>query len=462
MTVADDYFARVRPLLGNGLSSHVIGVDDAELALPVLELLASCMLQHVVVSGPSSVAALLRHHAWKQPFTPLVTTPAAVDARIEAQRVTGEARVTWDAARRLVTLAVDPDDVFTRMDVSYHVARTLRDVLLHDAPWPDGTRWHGHPAWPFSPVATRVTPAVPVPLGGRHVLVVGCGSLGSEAIRVLAGQGARFTLVDGARVSVFNLARQWYGAEDVGHYKVYALQGRLGRDRVRASRVELDASDLTELEALLRADPPDLALLATGTHHHAAIGDLLWRRGIPHVAACCYPQARYVEVSVVSPRERTPCVSCFRGHLYAGAPAPPPITDEVAAFLYRPLDDATRARAYTDLVAEPASMIDTIRAAELLARCAVELCAPYRSPWFARMLADATTCLLGGNVAQALSDGYFAYGIREPGQVIRLGLEDIAGSADAIECNACGRHMTVALRESVHVFDDDAADRAFL
>jgi hypothetical protein len=343
------------------------------------------------------------------------------------------------------------------------VARTVRDALLHGAPWPEGTRWHGHPAWPFSPCAAPVAAlrADRAALAGRHLVVVGCGSVGSEAVRALAGAGARWTLVDDARVTVWNLARQWYGAGDVGRFKVDALAERLAPAQVSVWRTRLDASELGALEARLRADPPDAVLLATGTHHHGMIGELLWRLGVPHVAACCYAQARYFEVSVVSPRERTPCLHCFRGHLYRGAPDAPPMTDEVASFLYQPMADARRERAYADLVAEPATRIETMRAGEVLARCALELCARRRSPWFLRALGAGTTCLLGGNVAVPLPGGGHVHGIREPGQVIRLGTGDLVGQKDTIECEVCGRRLEVALRDAAPAIGDDA-DQALL
>jgi hypothetical protein len=366
----------------------------------------------------------------------------------------------WSAARREVTLTVDPSDVLGWMDASYHVARTLREVLLGRAIWPDCTQHFGDPSWPFSPRGAAIAPARPDydALLGRHILVIGCGSVGSEAIRALSAHGARWTFVDGARVTTFNLSRQWFGAEEVGDFKVDALQRRVPQSR--ALRTSLDASKLDVLEALLRADPPDVALLATGTHHHGMLGDLLWRLGIAHVAACCYPQARFFELSIVSPRERTPCLSCFRGHLYRGVPEPAPMTDEIASFLYRPMDDADRERAYTDLVAEPATKIETFRVAELLARCAVELLAHERSPWFGRLLAESTTCLLGGNVARRLPTGDHAYGIRTPGQVIRLGVDDLAG-ADDTTCMTCGRTLHVTLRDELPAIPD-AADAALL
>ncbi|HEY5936898.1 MAG TPA: ThiF family adenylyltransferase, partial [Kofleriaceae bacterium] len=360
-----------------------------------------------------------------------------------------------------VTLTVDPTDPLGWIDASYHVARTIRDALLVGTPWPTGTRWYGRAAWPFSASATPVVASSPdyAALAGRHVMVIGCGSVGSEAMRALVDTGARWTVIDDATVTVFNLARQWYGAEEVGRPKVLALQQRLGGARVRAWRTQLETRDLPALETLLRADPPDVTMLATGTHHHAMIGQLLWRLGIPHVSAHCYPQARFFEISIVSPRERTPCLHCFRGHLDRGAPEPAPITDEVARFLYRPISDGERARLYTDLVAEPATRIETMRAAAILARAALELCATRRSAWFDRALAAGTTCLLGGNIATRLADGSFAYGIREAGQVIRLGLEDLAESVD---CSICRRRVTVAHQPQTVVSTDGDADAALL
>jgi hypothetical protein len=427
MTVADDYFARVRPLLGDGLSKHVVEVDDPEPALLVLELLTSCMLEHVVTTRPE---ALVRMHAWKRPFAPLRTSPATPDAKIIARR--GPTAVRWRPG--VVELTVDPSDMLAYVDASYHVARTLRDCLLGRIAWPASA-----PKQPFDPRG------VSTDLRGRHVMVIGCGSLGSEALRML--RGARFTLIDNATVTVYNLARQWFGADDVGRWKVLALRDRLGD--VNACRFHLE--DPEGFEDLVRADPPDVALLATGTHHHAMLGERLWRLGIPHVAACCYPRAQYFEVSIVSPREETPCLHCYRGHLYSGPPEPLP--DEIAAFLYQPVSDEERTQRYTDLVAEPATQIETLRAAHVLARCAVELVSAHRTPWFRRVLAEATTCLIGGNSAGA-------YGITTPGQVVRLGPADVAGAGDELQCGVCGRTLRIALRDELPAALDDLADAA--
>lgn len=409
-----DYFARVRPLLGDGLSRRVLAFEgDPEVGALVVELLASCMLEHVV--GGEAFAG---QFAWKRPSVPLRTAFAPADLRLVARR--GPPMLARTGAT--VTLTADPTDRLAFVDASYHAARMLRDGAA----------------------APRGQPFDPRGLGGElgHVLVVGCGSLGSEAVRMLTAR--RFTLVDDATVTSWNLARQWFGAEDVGRSKVDALADRV---IARTWRTKIEAPELPALEALLRDDPPDVAILATGTHHHAMLGELLWRLGIPHVAACCYPRARYFEVSVVSPRERTPCLACFRGHLDRGPAEPLP--DEVAAFLYEPVPDAERARRHTDLVAEPASQIETLRAAHVLACAASQLASPRRSPWFARVLAESTTCLLGGNAAGA-------YGITAPGQILRLGLEDVTGATDRIRCDVCHRVMAVVLRDELPAIDDSA------
>lgn len=402
-----DYFARVRPLFGQGLAPFALEVSNADVARLVLELLASCMLEHVIAPDRS---AFDRHLAWKH-GRPL-DRPASSwspDAYVTARR--GPTRITWDAKRRRVELVVDPDDALIYADASYHVARGLRDALLGRAPFPDGPQPR-QPATP--PPGLRVA-------AGRHIMVIGCGSLGSEAARMLSSHGLRWTFVDAAAVTEWNLVRQWFGATDLGRPKATVLSARLAGRAVCAT---LDAR--ADIERLIDDDPPDVVLVATGTHHAGRIAEVLHARGIPHAVACCYPQAQFYEVLAVSPRDGTPSAADFRGHLYRGTPAPPPITDDVAAFLYQPVSDELRAARYRDLVAEPASRIETARAAELLARCALELVTEQRSPWFSRVIAEGTTCLLGGNAVFRYDDGEYAYGITHPGQIVRLGLADVA------------------------------------
>ena len=340
-------------------------------------------------------------------------------------------------------------------------------------PWPDGVVYHGREAWPFwrgtqppaDPPQARATHRA---LARKHVLLIGCGSVGSEAARLLAAAGVtRWTLVDGGEVSVFNPCRQWYGADEIGQRKVAALARRLpGRAEVVPRA--LGADDTRVLQQLVRERRPDVTLLCAGTADHDPLARALWRLGQPHVATCAYPQARFFEVDVVLPGSRskrapTPCLHCFRGHLFRGAEPAPPMNDELASFLYQQLDPEERRRLYVDLVAEPATAIETGRVAEVTARCAAEvLCAPAaRSVWFQRMLVQGTTCLLGGNVVEHRGDET-SYGLTYPGQVVRLGLGDVAGAEALRVCEVCGRELEVSHRLELPEAPDASIDRALL
>ena len=107
-----------------------------------------------------------------------------------------------------------------------------------------------------------------------------------------------------------------------------------------------------------------------------------------------------------------------------------------------------RERIGRELVAEPASPIDTNHIAEVAARIAAELLSPpsKRSFWIQRMLTQNTTCLLGGNTIEQKEDGSYAYGLTQPGQVIRLGLEDIASREEITHCDTCGRKLVTMHR----------------
>ena len=79
----------------------------------------------------------------------------------------------------------------------------LRDILLGRARWPDARQrvFHGSEAWPFSqtgrPIGAPPTPApVDATLAGEHLLVVGCGSVGSEVLRLIGGATKRLTLLE--------------------------------------------------------------------------------------------------------------------------------------------------------------------------------------------------------------------------------------------------------------------------
>ncbi|MBI4864309.1 MAG: ThiF family adenylyltransferase [Candidatus Riflebacteria bacterium] len=489
MSDRDDYFARVVPLLGQGLSEAVVSIEQVPLVARVVELLASCMLRKVVVHDPgaatewpvpelfglaasgsapeSALSALKRHLAWKNGFAAmewLREGRGQIHLRGRSIDPGRSPHVQWDESQRTVTLNLVRGDRWSHQNVTCAVARQVRDILLGRCPWPRGTVHHGSRFWPFSESAAPAAPPEQrvIALTGAHVMVVGVGSVGSEVVRLLDGQVGRWTLVDGATVTVFNPYRQWFGTDEIGRRKVEALASRLGASRVRAVPDRVVGASIRLLEELIDASRPHAVLLATGTSDDARIARILRRRRIPHVAAYAYPQARFFEITVVD--EGTPCLHCYRGNLFRGLESVTPIPDETASFLYRQPHEGQREELYRNLVAEPATAIDTGRIADVAAMCVGELLAPPadRSGWFRRMLESGTTCLLGGNVVEDRGEGETAYGLTYPGQVVRLGVGDIAGTEDRQVCSACGLSLEVSHRYELPGTDDAAVDAALL
>jgi len=290
--------------------------------------------------------------------------------------------------------------------------------------------------------------------------VIGLGSLGSELLRLFAGRAGRYTLVDPGVVSAYNPVRQWYGTAEIGRPKVACLAERLAPAPVRAVQLALGDDSRAALISLLEADRPDLVVLASGTADHGPLAEVLWSRGVPHLAACAYPRARFFEIAVVLPEQDTPCLDCFRGHLDSGPEPEAPLTDELAHFLYERIDPADRDRAWRELVAEPATQIETIRPAEVAGLCAAEMLDPQdqRRPWFRRLVAQGTTCLLGASLPER-RDGAWAYGLSYPGQVVRLGL---IGAEDRYRCPTCGRELSIDTRIDLPAAAGAEVDRGLL
>jgi hypothetical protein len=226
----------------------------------------------------------------------------------------------------------------------------------------------------------------------------------------------------------------------------------------------LTGENLPVMTGLIETDRPDVVLLSSGTADHGPLAAALWQAGIAHLSACAYPQARFFEVSLILPAEHTPCLHCFRGHLYRGRESAPPMNDDLARFLYQTVDPAERERLYRDLVAEPASGIETGRIALVAAQALVEVLRPpsTRGAWAQRLLAEGTTCLLGGNLVELGADGEPAYGLTYPGQVVRLGLGDVIGAEHQRTCQVCGRRLRVDHPLELPQVPGEDADRALL
>jgi hypothetical protein len=285
--------------------------------------------------------------------------------------------------------------------------------------------------------------------------------------RELAASGAvgDLALLDGDTVGVANPVRQWFHTDQVGQPKAVALARNLadlrapgaawaeapteigpgvvlshaaGRITALTGHATVDRAGRAAFRRALRALRPAVVVLATGSQADYALARVLWRLHIPHVVGRCYPRARYFEALIVDGR-RGPCFGCLRGHLYTG-PAPPPTPEEALRYDGPP--------APGELQAEPATVVESGRAADVLARLAAALAQPRRQrpAWLADLLAREQTCLIGGVTAQPVAgaDGpAWPYGVALPGQVVAFGLAQVLGVGSTQVCPDCGRRLDV-------------------
>ncbi|HUS16555.1 MAG TPA: ThiF family adenylyltransferase, partial [Chloroflexia bacterium] len=345
-------------------------------------------------------------------------------------------------------------------------------ALLGDAAWPWATRYINlATAGPRPAPAVHVIPTEP-DLARGAALIVGCGSLGSLAARAVVASGALrdLVLVDGETVDTANPVRQFFHTPQVGQPKAVALARNLaalagpsatweeavpadgsdmminvpaGRYTAVVQHFGADPSSLAAFRRLLRVTRPGVVVLATGSHVDYALARVLRGLGIPHVVGRCYPRARYFEVIVVDGR-RGPCFGCLRGHLYTG-PTAAPTPEERLRY------DAPPGSG--ELAAEPATVVESGRAADVLAHLAAALAQPRgkRPGWLAALLASRQTCLIGGNTAAWRPDPAgggkgWAYGVQYPGQVVAFGLAQVLGTEAAQICPDCGRQLAVVHR----------------
>ena len=89
-----------------------------------------------------------------------------------------------------------------------------------------------------------------------------------------------------------------------------------------------------------------------------------------------------------------------------------------------------------ELEGEPATKPDSARCAEIGTRVVYQMLSEKKEWWFSALLKHNRTVLLGGNRVEK-NGSEFCYGIREPGQVVAFGPENL-NSPDH-ECLFCGR-----------------------
>ena len=162
-------------------------------------------------------------------------------------------------------------------------------------------------------IQARLGAVLPSPLVGRSVVVVGAGSVGSQAAEALVRAGVEHLwVIDPDRVEPANLSRTVYTARDLGHFKVRALRCRLRRINpavevvVRAERLEeLGEADLREM-----LDQVDLVFSSADdplTQYH--INHWAYAHGVPAVYVGIYAKGHGGEVVVAIPG-LTRCYRC--------------------------------------------------------------------------------------------------------------------------------------------------------
>lgn len=214
----------------------------------------------------------------------------------------------------------------------------------------------------FDDLERRSRGLAPDRLRHRRVLLVGCGSVGSDLAEglVRAGVGS-IVLVDGDLVEAHNLGRSRFEVEDVGTPKVVALERRLRRISsalsVAGVNVLASTTDVAAVDRLV-ADA-DLVIAATDDPDAQALLNHVTRvRRIPFLAVGMYARAEGGEI-VISTID-TPCWRCA-----------------TAGVRSLPGGDRARSRDYGTgrLIAEPGLLADIQTVTSTAAKLAIGLLA---------------------------------------------------------------------------------------
>lgn len=143
-----------------------------------------------------------------------------------------------------------------------------------------------------------------------HVIVVGCGNIGSHLIPHLGRIPGviRVTLIDLDRYEEANLANQEIDRKDVGKLKAHVQASRLRRIRptlqVQALAASVEQLPLGALRGDLILGCLDSRL---GRMH---LNQSAWRLGVPWIDAGVEPSGLLVRVNAYMPAEAQSCLEC--------------------------------------------------------------------------------------------------------------------------------------------------------
>ena len=163
----------------------------------------------------------------------------------------------------------------------------------------------------------RIAHAIDIPtIGGKKLTVVGAGG-GADFIRNAVRSGIRSVdVVDPDRVGPENLCRQGHFTDEVGDYKVFAVEKSLRRidPAVRVRPWEVDFRAFTDAEIDRCFGDTDVFVFATDSHRAQARGnEVCLRLNRPGVWIGVYPGGRAGEVFFWKPG----LPSCYRCALSA-------------------------------------------------------------------------------------------------------------------------------------------------
>lgn len=392
---------------------------------------------------------------------------------------------------------------FDWIDLSNQMVNIAKAILLEGTEWERSdimsllrsgktTLLMAHPEWPWVSryvdimneqdgqwfldiVTSKFNANEQATIQGKTVLIVGLGSLGSVAGDHFRMLGCNVIGIDGKDVSIHNPVRQLYGTEHIGDDKAFALASILGKnyaaglaylpgicgisatkdgnrmiyERSGARKfvgIKSDVCDSRDgsefFRTILDEFQPDLVVLATAHPAEYRMADLCRQKNIPHVIGRCYNRARWFEITSVD-GESGPCFGCLQGHLYKGAQ--PSLTEEQLARYDMAGDEANKVQA------EPATRVDTARCADSMARFSFQLLQDkaHQAPWFARMLQEERTCMIGGNYAERnIASGEWSFGVTSPGGVALYGVINFVGSEteETKTCIYCGKTHEVLIK----------------
>lgn len=268
---------------------------------------------------------------------------------------------------------------------------------------PDGVfgRVQGNTQMPPSAIQAEQTQMFPIP---STVLIIGAGTA-AWIYTILKEYFAELVVVDGKKVSPYNICRQPYAEDEIGMNKVDAKVFA----HAHTKRVCMHIETKKQIEDLLSTYKPHVVVVGTGDTNgiNHVIGEALREHKIPGVFAGMLPGATYYKATKYVPGG--PCYSCYQGKSNMDSPT---------------LSVESRELYYGGT--QPATVFDTYPSAALCASSAYRLVTTIPE-------LHTRGCVLGANTTQE-KDGKTLYGV-SIGNTKRFAPQDLNSPA---ACEVCG------------------------